>query len=376
MKPSKKLAMITAAFTLLQPLSQARITLSALPERGKVIVRMDNANATMIEEERILTLQQGLNKVDFSWKGVHIDMDSIRLTTLSHPDKVQLLNVSYPPNENALVWEVAADGAFEEKVRISYLLSYIDRLVTFKGVAAKDETTLDMNRYLVLRNFSGEDFADADILLKEGNALRTGVLHEETKQLLFSKKEKLSIEKVWKFDARNMPWDPEKVSGNVGIPVVYNVANTADNSLGQGTLDAGKIRVYQQDGSGSVIFLGEDKTEQVPVGEKMEIYIGDSRDIVVTQRKMSSNKVNIRRNHNGRIILYDQDEHIHAEIENFKDKPAVLTMIQQVNGEWQMRDCNFEYKKEDYRTLEFRIELPPNGKKELTMKYRRLNIRE
>ena len=32
--------------------------------------------------------------------------------------------------------------------------------------------------------------------------------------------------------------------------------------------------------------MGEDVVEEVPVGEEMEIYIGDSRDIVVTQRKM------------------------------------------------------------------------------------------
>ena len=44
----------------------ARIKLAALPERGETIVRLDNPKATLIEEERILTLQQGLNKVDFS----------------------------------------------------------------------------------------------------------------------------------------------------------------------------------------------------------------------------------------------------------------------------------------------------------------------
>jgi hypothetical protein len=52
----------------------------ALPERGKTIIRLDNPKATLIEEERVLTLQKGVNKVDFSWKGVSIDVDSIRLT--------------------------------------------------------------------------------------------------------------------------------------------------------------------------------------------------------------------------------------------------------------------------------------------------------
>ena len=82
-------------------ISQARIKLVALPERAATVIRLDNPRATLIEEERVLTLQKGLNKVDFSWKGVSIDVDSIRLAPLDHPDKVTLLNVSYPPAEAA-----------------------------------------------------------------------------------------------------------------------------------------------------------------------------------------------------------------------------------------------------------------------------------
>ncbi|MCK4960402.1 MAG: hypothetical protein KAT00_13405, partial [Planctomycetes bacterium] len=59
--------------------AQARIKLVALPERAATVIRLDNPNSTLIEEERVLTLQEGLNKVDFSWKGVSIDADSIRL---------------------------------------------------------------------------------------------------------------------------------------------------------------------------------------------------------------------------------------------------------------------------------------------------------
>ena len=87
--------------------AEARIKLAAVPERGDTLIRLDNPQATLIEEERVLTLQKGLNKVDFAWKGVSVDADSIRLKILSHPKKVSLLNVSYPPNEAALVWKSA-----------------------------------------------------------------------------------------------------------------------------------------------------------------------------------------------------------------------------------------------------------------------------
>jgi len=360
---------------------QARIKLVALPERAATVIRLDNPRATLIEEERVLTLQKGLNKVDFSWKGVSIDADSIRLRTLDHPDKVTLLSVSYPPNEAALVWDISSDSDYAETVRISYLLSNIDRLITYKAVADKAETFVDLKSYLVLRNFSGEDFDKARVLLDYGDAFEQGIDHEETKQMLFLEPVKVPITKVWTFDAARLPWDPEKLENkNVGIPVSYRIVNDAKSGLGQFALWGGKARLFQDDGHESTIFLGEDVTGLVPVGEKTELYIGDSRDIVVTQRKMADTRINIRRNKKNQIILFDTDEQITAKIENFKDGPAVLTMIQHIPGQWDMDKCNMKYEKKDANTLEFEIKLPARTEsgpavKELKMHYHRRNIR-
>ena len=355
--------------------SQARIKMVALPERSFTDIRLDNPNATLIEEERVLTLQEGLNQVDFSWNGVNIDADSIRLTVLGHPDDVTLLNVSYPPGEQALVWEISSKGAAEERVRISYLLYNIDRLVTYKLVADKEETKVDLQSHLVLRNFSGEDFENARVLLDYGESFERGIQHEETKQLLFLDPGDVTIEKTWTFDAATLPWDPEEVSGNVGIPVSYKIKNSKENGLGAFALNAGKARVYQDDGHGGTIVLGEDQSGMVPVGEEMEIYIGDSRDITVTQKKMLDEQMNIRRNDRNAIVLYDTDELITATIENFKDSPAKLTLIQHIDGQWDMEECNMEYELDDASTLKFEIELAANSKQEFEMHYHRRNIR-
>ncbi len=360
----------------------ARIKLVALPERAATVIRLDNPQATLIEEERVLTLQKGLNKVDFSWKSVLIDADSIRLRALDHADNVTLLSVSYPPNEAALVWDISSDGDYAETVRISYLLSNIDRLITYKAVADKAETFVDLKSYLILRNFSGEDFKKARVLLDYGEAFEQGIAHEETKQMLFMKSPKVPITKIWKFDSAKQPWDPEKLENqNVGIPVSYRIVNDAASGLGEFSLWGGKTRLFQDDGHESTIFLGEDNAGLVPVGEKMELYIGDSRDIVVTQRKMRGDtKINLRKNNRGDIVLYDTDEQIIAKIENFKDSEAVLTMIQHIPGQWDMESCNMEYKKKDAYTLEFEIKLPARTEdgpavKELKMTFHRRNLR-
>ena len=323
-------------------IAQARTKLVALPERDATIIRLDNPAATLIEEERVLTLQEGLNKVDFSWKAVSIDADSIRLTVLDHPEEVKLLNVSYPPGEAALVWEIASDGDYAETVRISYLLRNIDRLVTYKAIADKDETQLDLKSYLVLRNFSGEDFDNARVLLDYGDSFQQGIDHEETKRMLFLKAPEVPITKIWTWDSAALPWDPEKHENkNIGVPVSYRIINDTDSGLGDFALSGGKARLFQDDGSESTIFLGEDHTALVPVGQKTELYIGDSRDIVVTQRKMKNDKINLQKNKKGNIVLYDTDELITAKIENFKDKPATLTMIQHIPGQWKMKSATW-----------------------------------
>jgi hypothetical protein len=353
----------------------ARIKMVALPERGPTIIRLDNPEATLIEEERVLTLQKGLNNVDFSWKGVSIDADSIRLTVLSNPDNVSLLSVSYPPNEAALVWEISSSEASEVTVRITYLLSYIDRLTTYKAVADKEETRVNLKSFLVLRNFSGEDFEKASVLLGSGQSSEESISHEETKQLLFLDRNAVPIEKIWTFDAEKLPWDPEKLDTNVGIPVTYRIRNIATAGLGQFGLSKGKVRVFQEDGYGSTIFLGEDSTTVVPVGQDMDVFIGDSRDIVVTQRKMRDQRINVRRNKKNRVVLYDTDEVIRATIENFKEKPAKLTMIQHIPGQWNMEECTLQYERRDASTLEFEIALPGRGKTELSMHFHRRNVR-
>ena len=375
MKRGMVVGLAASAVLLAAMSAQARIKLVALPEREATLVRLDNPAFTLVEEERTLTLQKGANQVDFSWKAVNIDPDSIRLKVLDHPQKVILISVSYPPNEAALTWQVYSPEAYNEKVRISYLLSNIDRLVTYDGLATKDESALDLKSYLVLRNFSGEDFVNAKLLLDYGESFEKSIEHQETKRMLFFAANKLPNEKTWTWNDKQQAWDPEKMARNVGIPVYYTLYNAKDKGLGLNALWGGKARVHQDDGRNSTIFLGEDVVDLVPVGEKMKIYIGDSRDVVVTQRQQRNTQVVTQRNHQGATILYDTDEVMETKIENFKDKPAVLVLTEHIPGQWEMDECSHKYELKDFQTLEFRIELKAKEKATLTMHYHRRNLR-
>src|SRR4051812_23980119 len=152
-----------AVVALTPQLTFARVKLVALPERARITISLDNPNATLVEEERLITLQKGVNQVDFSWASVNIDSTSIQVRALGHPDKIVVLNTSYPPNENALIWAVSSPEAIEERFRITYLLAGLNREIVYKAVANPGESAMAWRNYLRLRNSSGEDLSNAEI---------------------------------------------------------------------------------------------------------------------------------------------------------------------------------------------------------------------
>ncbi|MDM8557766.1 hypothetical protein [Candidatus Parabeggiatoa sp. HSG14] len=371
-------AVISLLF-LFSEVTWARIKLVALPEREATVIRLDNPNATLLEEERVLTLQQGINKVDFSWKEVQIQPDSIRLTVLEQQNAITaitMLNVSYPPNEQALVWEIASSIAQQVRVRISYLLNKIDRLVTYKAMVRKDESSLDLTSFLVLRNFSGENLPSTRFQLDYGEAFESAILNGETKRMQFFRAEKLPIKKHFTFDASQMPWDHKMVRNNVGIPVHYKLENTTDNGLGKHALWNGKARLYGEDGHGSTIFLGEDTAKFTPVGQSLKLTIGKSRDVVVTQRKTSEKRLNERRNHKKtQAVLYDTEETMRVEVENFKEQVAFITLREPMPQEWEIKETSHPYKKENNQEIIFDIQVPEKEKMVVIYTYYQRNVR-
>ncbi len=279
---------------------------------------------------------------------------------LDHPADVTLLSVSYPPGEAALVWEISSGGDFAETVRISYLLSNIDRLITYKAVANKPETLVDLKSYLVLRNFSGEDFAKARVLLDYGEAFEQGIDHEETKQMLFLTEPNVPVRKIWTFDAahaavgpgaarepeRRHPrqlrghqqrQEPAWASSPSGAarPASSRRTATAARSSSARTTPRSCRSARRWSSTSATAGISSSRSERCG-----------------TPRSISARTTPTQ------VVLFDTDEIITAKIENFKDSPAVLTMIQHIPGQWDMEECNMKYTKKDATTLKFEIELP------------------
>ena len=385
---TKITSLAVLAFLFVAGGAQARVKLVALPERARVVVSLAHPDATLVEEERVLTLQKGVNKVDFSWAGVNIDATSIQVRMLSHPDKVLVLNTSYPPNENALVWEISSPAAQEERVRISYLLSGLNRDIVYRAVAEPNEKAMTLRNYLRLRNGSGEDLTDAEIGIGYGATFKKTIASAEILEMQSEKIDFVPVQKILTWDAATLPWDPEYEKKTVGIPLSYVFTNSVAGKLGAHALLPGKARIFvkmkepsedpKAPAGEGVAFTGEDWVQLTPVDRETKLYIGQSRDVKVTQRKVKEEKQNLRRNTGNAVVLWDTDEELKIEIENFKKDDVTLVVVEHIPGYWKLAKSSHEFVKKDAFTIEYRLTLPKEStgakKTTVSLSYNRLNV--
>src|SRR6185503_8315219 len=190
------------AITIFTPLqSSARIKLITLPVRERVEIQLDHANATLVEEERIVPLVKGENQVDFSWANTQIDPNTIVFRVIApvgdRPLDVKVVSVSYPPNEAALVWTVGASASGAARVRISYLLGNLNKSFNYRALASHDEKTLQLSQYIRLQNLANEAFSDTGLWVGFGPRFQKPIGLNETKEVLVEKYDAVPIKKTY-----------------------------------------------------------------------------------------------------------------------------------------------------------------------------------
>jgi len=347
MKPTRGISALVAALLLTAVPAGARIKLTALPARDRIEIQLDNGRYTLVEEERIVpllksTIKRGNNKVDFSWSNTQIDKNSIQfrpvgimtggkvrpIRKVNGQPEVAVINVSYPPNENALLWEVYAADGYAVKVRVSYLIGNLTRLFQYKAVTNKAETQLELRKYIQLHNYSGEDFGNIGVWIGYANRLLDpkSVGQQEDIKMLLYRFAKVPVRKTYTFDwYRFGALNKDKPNASK-VLMHYMLTNDKANGLGIVPLEPGKVRIYIQDNRGGQAFLGEDWGKLTPIGSKMRLYVGQARDIVCKRMVEFKETKNVRGN------LYNLEVRIRYEIENFKPKAARLDMIEQLNA--------------------------------------------
>jgi hypothetical protein len=157
------------AFALATP-AYAAVDLVTLPRReGTQLTIYNSEDITMVREQRLLTVKEGINRIQFSWANTLIDPTSIDFRILDQQDKVDLVDTTFPAGRNdALQWNIQSQLAGKIAVEIRYFTSGITWAADYVGIANEDETKLHLTGYVRVTNNSGELYDNAQTRLVVG----------------------------------------------------------------------------------------------------------------------------------------------------------------------------------------------------------------
>jgi hypothetical protein len=146
------------------------VDLVTIPRREATQLTIYNSDdITMVREHRLLTVKNGINRIQFSWVNTLIDPTSIDFRILDHQDQVDLIDTTFPSGRNdALQWNIQSEMAGKLPVEIRYFTSGITWAASYVGIANADETKLNLTGYVRVENQSGEMYDNAQTRLVVG----------------------------------------------------------------------------------------------------------------------------------------------------------------------------------------------------------------
>ena len=120
----------------------ADVDLVTVPRReGTQLTIYNSEDITMVRETRLLTVKQGINRIQFTWADTLIDPTSIDFRILDHHDDVNLVDTTFPAGRNdALQWNIQSGMAGK-----------IPAAITAKIVIASEARLIEVRHFCLNR---------------------------------------------------------------------------------------------------------------------------------------------------------------------------------------------------------------------------------
>ncbi len=319
---------------------------------------------------------------------------------LGHPGRVILPDI--PENlipTPTLVWLLENRTGRPQRVEASYLTSGITWKADYVVVLNTKDDGGDLSGWVTIDNKSGATYTDAALKLVAGDVhraaprpevramlesagkaagappqfqeesffeyhlysldRRTTIKQNQTKQISLLDAADIPIKKELRFYGSSQyyrsqlgtPLSSQKVS------VFLEIENKAQNHLGM-PLPQGTVRVYKASSDGSLQFIGEDTIDHTPKDEKVKIKMGEAFDVVAERTQKDWKKI--------AQGVYETEWEI--QIRNHKKENVQVTVVEPVLGDWEVVKASLPYEKTDARTLQFKVDVPKDGK--TTVNYR------
>ena len=144
----------------------------------------------------------------------------------------------------------------------------------------------------------------------------------------------------------------------VGVFVEFD--NKESARLGM-PLPKGVIRVYKKDAAGNAQFIGEDRVDHTPKGEKVRLKLGDAFDVTADKKQTDFKKLSGTGKYN---TVYESAYEI--VLKNAKKEAVVVTVQEPMPGDWQMLSASQPHTKGASNTAVWSLAVPAEGKTVLT----------
>jgi len=296
----------------------------------------------------------------------------------------------------SLVWMLDNKRA-DHTVEASYLTDGISWKANYVAVLSADDRKADLSGWVTIDNRSGATYEDAALKLVAGDVNRvqparplkaaypdemsvrggrpqfqeesffeyhlytlqrpSTVRDNQTKQISLMSAEDIGVKKSFVYSAPAYYFSrmggPDK-STKVGVFV--SIDNSEKNGLGM-PLPKGVVRVYKKDKDGALQFIGEDSIDHTPEDETIRIKMGDAFD-VVAERTQTAFEV-LDSGH-----LYRSSYRV--TIRNHKDEDIVVSVVENLAGDWRIEEASHDYVKESSSRVRFDVPVAKKGSADLT----------
>lgn len=316
-----------------------------------------------------------------------------------------------------LSWELQTDKPGATTAEFSYVTGGMDWVASYNVVAPPKGNALDLVGWVTLHNQSGKTFPEARIKLMAGDVNKvqpqqtygraifssaagavgiggygppvtektfdeyhlytlehSTTLHDrETKQVEMVRASGIQSKPVYvydgfKLDQNYQNWTLENIRqqesygtlSNPKVWVMQEFKNSTENHLGM-PLPKGRVRFYRRDDDGQLEFTGENDIDHTPKDETIRLYTGNAFDMTGERTRTE-----YRADFNGRWI----DESFEIKVRNHKTTPVEVRIVEHLYrwSSWDIVKNSDPFKKIDSKTMEFTVQIPPDGEKDVTYK--------
>lgn len=378
-------------FLLLVGSAAAKVDLVTLPARDTVQLTLYSAaDLTLVRESRTLSLQEGINRLQFSWTDTRVDPTSLDLVPRQHARRIDVRHLAFPPGVHGLgVWTLHSETADSVPVEITYLVSGLAWHPFYMATLAADEGHLGLQSFVRVTNASGEDFEDAEIRLVAG---RLNLLDDiaalarrhppydkpaadigADRQPL-ARKARLAFEEAAQMAAAAPPRKPPEISAAgrseyflytisgrhdlaagwsrrlqafaaARVPVVnryrfeaerfgdqvvrlVTFKNETASGLGKTPLAEGALKLFREaNAEGHLAYVGAARLAYTPVAGEVELNLGPANAVRVEPVRMKYETTDYRFFENGDISGWDQRETYRVKVHNSRPLPVRVEVL-------------------------------------------------